>query len=68
MQSADKVFVAYQGTTTTKDGAPLNARGSWAYTGGTGKLNGLKGKGTYTCSPWARGLSCEIVGDYELAK
>jgi hypothetical protein len=68
MQSGDKLFVAYQGTTTTKDGAPLDSRGTWAFTGGTGKLEGIKGKGTYSCSPWAGGLNCEIVGDYQLAK
>jgi hypothetical protein len=68
MQSGDKVFVWYQGTTTIKDGAPLDSKGTWAYSGGTGKLKGIKGKGTYACSPWAGGLSCAIEGDYELAK
>jgi hypothetical protein len=68
MQSGDKVFVWYQGTTTTKDGAPLESKGTWVYAGGTGKLQGLKGKGSYACSPWAGGLSCDIEGDYQLAK
>jgi hypothetical protein len=68
MQSGDKVFVSYQGTTTTKNGAPVESKGTWAYTGGTGKLKGIKGKGTYTCAPSGDGLSCDIEGDYELAK
>jgi hypothetical protein len=68
MQSGNKVFVWYQGATTTKDGAPLDSKGTWAYTGGTGKLQGIKGKGSYACSPWAGGLSCEFEGDYQLAK
>jgi hypothetical protein len=68
MQSVDKVFVWYQGTTTTKDGAPLDSKGTWAYTGGTGKLHGIEGKGSYACSPWAGGLGCDIEGEYQLAK
>jgi hypothetical protein len=32
--------------------------------GGTGKLKGLKGKGTYSCSS----SGCDIAGEYQLAK
>jgi hypothetical protein len=67
MQSGDKAFVSYRGTETLKDGVLVASKGTWAYTGGTGKLKGIKGGGSYSCSPWAGGLSCDIVGEYQLA-
>jgi hypothetical protein len=51
MQSGDKGFVSYWGTETMKKGALVASKGTWAYTGGTAKLKGIKGKGTYTCAP-----------------
>jgi hypothetical protein len=68
MQSGDKGFVSYWGAETLKDGALVASKGTWAYTGGTGKLKGIKGKGTFTCAPSGVGVSCEIEGAYELAK
>jgi hypothetical protein len=68
MDSGDKYFVRYHGTGTTKDGALVSSKGTWEYTGGTGKLKGLTGKGTYTCAPSGDSVTCEIEGDYTLAK
>jgi len=69
MESGDKVFFWYQGTATTKDGAPMEVKGNWGLNGGSGKLKGIKGKGTYTCTPSSDGgLSCEVEGEYQLAK
>jgi hypothetical protein len=68
MESGDKLFVAYQGTGTTKDGVLQNGKGTWSYTGGSGKLKGIKGKGTYTCAVSGDGTTCEIEGEYQLAK
>ena len=69
MDSGDKFFVRYQGTTTLKDGAPIRSKGEWGFTGGTGKLKGIKGKGTYTCAPPSGDVTtCEIEGEYQLAK
>jgi len=68
MESGDKAFFWYQGTGKTKDGAPLEAKGNWGITGGSGKLKGLKGKGTYNCTPSGDGYSCEVEGEYQLAK
>jgi hypothetical protein len=42
----DKYFVRFKGTTTLKDEAPVSAQCTWAFTGGTGKLKDLTGKGT----------------------
>ena len=68
MDSGDKFFVWYQGTETMKDGALVSQKGNWGFTGGSGKLKGIKGKGTYTCTASGDGSSCEVEGDYELAK
>jgi len=68
MESGDKVFFWYQGTTTTKDGAPVEVKGNWGMNGGSGKMKGVKGKGTFTCAPSGDGLSCEVEGEYQLAK
>jgi hypothetical protein len=68
MESGDKVFFWYQGTGKSKDGAPLEAKGNWGLNGGSGKLKGVKGKGTYNCTPSGDGYSCEVEGEYQLAK
>ncbi|MGH9366977.1 MAG: hypothetical protein ACRD3M_04805 [Thermoanaerobaculia bacterium] len=68
MASGDKYFVRFQGTSVLKEGAPQSVDGTWRYTGGTGKLKGIKGSGTYKCSaPNPDGsMTYEVVGDYHL--
>ena len=68
MSNGDKIFVKYRGSSTLKDGAPLSFAGTWSFTGGTGKLKGLKGKGTYAGgAPAADGsITFAIEGEYEL--
>lgn len=68
MQSGDKYFVSYQGTGVLKEGVMQSGKGTWMYTGGTGKLKGITGKGTYACKSAGDGVTCEIEGDYQLAK
>jgi len=68
VDSGDKYFVSYQGTASMKEGALVHQKGTWSFTGGTGKLKGIKGKGTFTCAPSGDGVSCEIEGDYQLGK
>ena len=68
VDSGDKYFVWYQGTATTKDGALVSQKGNWGFTGGSGKLKGIKGKGTFTCTPSGDGDTCEVEGDYQIAK
>ena len=68
MESGDKVSLPYQGTTVLKDGKPASASGTWSFAEGTGKLKGIKGKGTWHCSPAGDGWSCSGEGEYELAK
>ena len=59
MDSGDKVFVSHEGA-----GTPEGQDGTWSISGGTGKLKGVKGKGTYSCSS----SGCDIAGEYQLAK
>lgn len=68
LDSGDKSFISYQGTAKMKDGNLESGRGTWGFTGGSGKLKGIKGKGTYTCAPSGDGSSCKVDGEYQLAK
>jgi hypothetical protein len=50
LANGDKSFVKFQGSGTYKAGnppAPTAASGTFSFTGGTGKMKGLKGNGTY---------------------
>ena len=70
MASGDKIFVRFQGKSTyDKDGKMLTSKGTWSYTGGSGKLKGLKGKGTYDGKGSPDGTATyAIEGDYTLPK
>jgi hypothetical protein len=67
-ENGDKYFVAFHGETPLKDGkAAGDGHGTWSYTGGTGKLKGLKGKGTYKTIHNSDGsVNVEFVGEYQL--
>jgi hypothetical protein len=49
MDNGDKAFVRFtgKGVLGAKEGDPGTGGGTWSYAGGTGKLRGLTGKGTY---------------------
>ena len=69
MSNGDKSIVRYQGKSTLKDGVPQSGEGTWSFAGGTGKLKGIKGKGTYKGKAAADGsMTYEIEGDYQLPK
>jgi hypothetical protein len=69
MANGDKYFVRYRGTSTLKEGKPEGAGGTWSFAGGTGKMKGLKGKGTYKGTPNPDGtFTFSVEGDYELPK
>jgi hypothetical protein len=63
--NGDKLFTRSTGTNDLK---ALTGSGKWTIVGGTGKLIGLKGGGTYTCkmkgSEPSSGYVCEIQGEY----
>jgi hypothetical protein len=66
--NGDKYFVHFKGTTTMKDGRPVSSDCTWKFTGGTGKLNGIKGKGTCkgTFRPDGK-VAFDVKGEYQLA-
>ena len=69
MANGDKFYVRFQGTDALKDGKPQTSQGTWSFTGGTGKLKGIKGKGTYKGTAGADGsMTYEVEGEYELPK
>lgn len=47
MANGDKIHVKFGGSSRSKDGKPVAGEGTWTFTGGTGKFQGLKGKGIY---------------------
>jgi hypothetical protein len=68
MDNGDKFFVSFHDTATVKDGKPGAAKGTWSYTGGTGKLKGITGKGTYDVKPNDDGTAdSEVEGEYSIA-
>ena len=66
LASGDKAFVRFQGAVALKDGAPVTDEGKWTFSGGTGKLKGLKGEGTYKGKGTPEGETFEIEGEYTL--
>jgi hypothetical protein len=68
MTNGDKVYSRGQGSATQKEGV-FETEGKWSYAGGTGKLKGLKGKGTFKGKGAPDGTSTyEMEGEYELPK
>jgi hypothetical protein len=67
MDNGDKAYVRYQGTGAATTPEANTGEGTWSYTGGTGKLKGLKGKGTYKTSGSSDGgIESKIEGEYTL--
>jgi hypothetical protein len=67
MEGGDKWTCSFQGKTTAKDGKPVSDKGTWTFTQGTGKLKGIKGKGTFVGTPVADGTwTYQIEGEYSL--
>jgi hypothetical protein len=66
MDNGDKAYLRIQGTGSVKEGA-LTFEGTWSYTGGTGKLKGLKGEGAYKGSGAPGGAGeHQVEGEYSL--
>jgi hypothetical protein len=63
MENGDKVFIRFHGTGMMKDGQPASGEGTWSFTGGTGKMKGITGKGTYK----SQGGEDQIEGEYSMA-
>lgn len=67
LANGDTASVRFDGSTTIKDDAPVNGHGTWSFMGGTGKLKGVKGKGTYTGKYSGDGTSTfDVQGEYQI--
>jgi hypothetical protein len=63
----DKAFVRFDGSTAIKNDAPVSGRGTWTFSGGTGKLKGITGKGTYAGKYSPDGTATfDIEGEYQV--
>ena len=66
MANGDKYFVRFQATGTVAPDHSGSASGTWSFTGGTGKLKGLTGKGTYKTKAAADGTgTSDVEGEYK---
>ena len=66
--NGDKSNIYLQEWGIVKDGVP-EGQGTWNFTGGTGQLKGIKGKGTFKAKGAADGSgTSEVEGEYELPK
>jgi len=65
MENDDKAYVRFQGMSTVKEGAFTGGGGTWSFIGGTGKLKGLNGKGTYKALVATPGGAAENQGEGE---
>ena len=68
LADGDKYFVKFTGTTTYEKNAPVTGSCTWNFTGGTGKLKGLTGKGTCSGKFDATGAAVfNVEGEYAVA-
>lgn len=65
--NGDTSVTKFQGSGKLKDGKPVSGEGTWSLTSGTGKLKGIKGKGTFKGAANADGsMTYQIDGEYQL--
>jgi len=66
--TGDKYAVRVEGTMAMADGKPLSEKGTWTFVSGTGKLKGIKGKGTFDGKADGDNMNITVEGEYELPK
>lgn len=70
MANGDKAYYRFEGIQTVKDGIPQSGKDTWTLIRGTGKLKGLKGKGTGTLKTAAAdgNTTWDVENEFELPK
>lgn len=65
--TGDMAIARFNGIGKLKDGKVVSDGGTWTFTGGTGKLTGIKGKGTYkgTANPDGS-MTYKVDGEYSV--
>lgn len=67
LANGDTAFIKFEGTTTIRNDVAVSGRGTFTFTGGTGKVTGIKGKGTYTGRYSRDGTSTfDVEGEYQI--
>lgn len=67
MENGDKAYAHAQDMGIMNEAGKFTDEGTWTFTGGTGKLKGLKGKGSYKSSGSTDGgEEIQIEGEYSL--
>ena len=67
MANGDTYSVHFQGTGSVKADHSGDASGTWTFEGGSGKLKGLTGKGTYKSTYNSDGTGiAQVVGEYKI--
>lgn len=64
-KNGDRTFFKYWGTQKAAGEGMLSLEGKFEWTGGTGKLQNVKGGGTYTCKGSMKGNECDWQGEVE---
>jgi hypothetical protein len=70
MTNGDKAYYREELSLTLKDGVPQSSEAKWTFVGGTGKLKGVKGKGTckLTLAAPDGSATWDCEGEYEVPK
>lgn len=63
MANGDKFYISFRWS-ALKANDPENTKGYWEFKGGTGKLKGITGKGTYTANENENGGEVNMEGEY----
>ncbi len=67
VSNGDKLTMRLTGTAEIKGDVAVSEKGTWTFVSGTGKLKGIKGKGSYAVTFKADGSSTvEAEGEYTL--
>jgi hypothetical protein len=67
LANGDKFTVRYQGTIRARKNGAAIMRGTWVFVAGTGRLRGIKGRGTYIGTGAADGSGhVNVTGTYRL--
>jgi len=67
LDNGDKMFVSIHDSAPVAEGKPGAGQGTFVLTGGTGKLKGIRGKGTYTLSFGEDGTATsQVEGEYQM--
>jgi hypothetical protein len=63
-----RAVLDYEGKSTNSEGAPFTYGGTFTLADGSGRLESIKGAGTFRCTVAGDTYTCDFEGRYEMAK